>query len=192
MQGVAALINYAGQDGLSNPALGIHIQRNMIFRSTLLVIGALLCAPALAEQKISIDSGPGTHWSKGAHGMFLRYSDALKFPSYPEQEGFYEFSAGDWDGNYPNKALGLAIGARERWDDFHFDASGGLVLTQHRTHLSNTTQEFILRIGAGYRIERVDLGVYVTHYSNAKKVFGWDGKNVGYDFLTFQVGYIIN
>ncbi len=159
---------------------------------TLSLVGALLCAPAWAEEKIAIEGGSGIHWSKSVRdAWFVRYSNELKFPSYPEQEGFYEISLGDWNGKYPNTAVGLAVGARVRWQGFHLDGSVGVAYAENKTFLSNTHQEFILRYGLGYTVGKFDFGVYETHYSNARVIFGWDGKNVGYDFLTFQIGYVL-
>jgi len=154
-------------------------------------LGAVICVPSFAEQKIAIESGSGDHWSKGAHAGFVRYSNALTFPNYPQQEGFYELSLGAWNHKYPDSAVGLAVGTRERWGNLHLDGSAGVAAVEHKTHLSNTYQQFLLRVGAGYKVEQFDFGVYYTHYSNAKKIFDLEGKNVGYDFITFQVGYIL-
>lgn len=153
-------------------------------------LGAGICAPAFAEQQFALEFGQGNHWSKGADAGFARYSRELTFPDYPRQEGFYEFSFGSWDHKHPNNAAGLAIGTRERWDQIYLEASTGVAVAEHKTRLSNTHQQFILRAGVGYQFnKKVDVGFFYTHYSNAKPIFDWDGKNVGYDFMTLQLRY---
>jgi hypothetical protein len=157
----------------------------------LLFAGMLFCAPAIAERKIAIELGHGSNWSKDADAGFIRFSDALRFPNYPRQEGFYELHVGSWKKKVPNSALGMAIGTRERWGAFRLEGSAGVAVVENKTRFSGTRQQFVLRIGAGYTIGKFDFGVYKTHYSNAKGIFGWDGKNVGYDFITFQAGYLL-
>ncbi|GEM_PF-5519444 len=163
----------------------------MKFHLTLPFLGVLVCAPAFAEQKISVEVGPGSNWSKAADAGFVRYSDEIHFPNFPEQEGFYELSAGSWKNKVENNAIGLAIGTRERWNNFHLDGSAGVAVLENKTSFSQTHQQFILRVGGGYTVGQFDFGVYRSHYSNARVLFNWEGKNVGYDFITFQIGYLL-
>lgn len=138
-----------------------------------------------------MEVGEGVHWSKGADAGFLRYARDMKFPNFPEQPAFYEFSIGAWDKKNDNNAIGLAIGIRHYWDNFHLEASGGPAWAEHKTHVSATHEQFVLHIGGVFTVDRFEFGIFQSHYSNAKPLLGWDGRNTGYDFLTFQVGYLL-
>ena len=157
---------------------------------TLLCFSALLGAPVFAAEKIAVESGKGIHRSQGNDAAFVRYLDDLQIPNL-SQQGFYEISLGTWSSEYRNSALGLALGLRGRWNNFHLDGGIGVAYIERKTHLSDTHQQFVSRLGAGYIVGNFDFALVVTHYSNAKPIFGWVGKNVGYDFLTFQVGYVL-
>lgn len=164
----------------------------MTLRSLLLVAGMLLGAPAFAADRVSIEIGQGRHFVSGADAVFLRYSGDHRFPNFPKQAAFYEWSIGNWDHKDDNSALALAIG--NRWylvDKLHVDFSGGVAALAHKTRITNTHQQFILRAGVGYTLGEIDVGVYQTHYSNANSIFGWGGNNAGYDFLTLQVSYTL-
>lgn len=161
----------------------------MRFRSLLLAAATFLSAPTFAAEYISVEAGSGNHWSKGADAVFVRYRGDHTIPSFPKLPAFYEWSLGTWEGKHDNSALGLALGTQWFLGDFHVDFSGGVAVLSRKTRLTGTHQQFILRVGAGYRIDKFDFGVYQVHYSNAKNIFGWDGYNVGYDFLTFQASY---
>ena len=156
---------------------------------SLLLLGTLTCAPAFAAEQIAIEMGTGTHWSKGADALFVRYRGDHTIPRFPRQPAFYEWSLGTWQNQHDNSALSLAIGTQWYFDRFHIDASGGLAYLARKTRLTGTHQQFLLRVGIGYKVGDFDFGIYQAHYSNAKNVFGWDGYNVGYDFRTFQISY---
>jgi hypothetical protein len=159
-------------------------------RRLLPLLLALLCPPTFAADWIALETGPGNHWSKGNHGVFARYRGEHTVPNFPTLPAFYEWSVGSWNEEHGNTALGLALGSQWLMERLHIDVSAGLALLAHETRLTGTHQQFILRIGVGYNLSRqFDVGVYQTHYSNFKGVFGWDGYNVGYDFLTLQLSY---
>ena len=143
------------------------------------------------EQKIAIDVGRGTNYSTGADSLFVRYNDALSFPNFPQVEGFYDVSAGTWRRRVNDSSVALAIGVRERWDNFHLDGSVGLAVMAGKTANSDTYQQFALRVGAGYRVRPFDFGLYRMHFSNNKPFFDWEGRNIGYDFVVFEVGYLL-
>jgi len=154
-----------------------------------LLLGALFCNPVFAVDRFAIEAGQGNHWMKGGDAAFVRYLSDITIPNFPKQPAFYEISLGHWSNKHDNTALGLSLGIQERWGDFHLVGSAGVGMLEHKTHLSNTHQQFILRVGVGYTVGKFDFSVFQTHYSNCKTVFEWDGKNVGYDFITFQVSH---
>jgi hypothetical protein len=146
------------------------------------------CACAHAAERISIEVGRGIHNLRGAEAAFVRYAgdtpDSILFG-----QNFYEFSFGAWDGRDRSSAVGAALGTRVRENRIHLDASIGLAYLENKTRLSGTHQQFIVRLGGGIAFGRLDVSLFVTHYSNAKPVFDWDGPNAGYDFVTLQFGY---
>jgi hypothetical protein len=145
-------------------------------------------APLYAEDRVSIEGGSGLHNVRGADAVFARYAGETR-ESILFGQNFYEFSAGSWNGRYGDKAVGAALGTRARNEQFHFDASLGVAYLEDKTRLSGTHQQFIVRLGGGVEIGKIDLSIFVTHYSNAKPIFGWDGPNAGYDFFTVQLAY---
>jgi hypothetical protein len=155
------------------------------------LLAALLCPPAFAADWIALEAGPGNHWSKGNDAVFVRYRGAHTVPNYPTLPAFFEWSLGTWTNQHSNSALGLALGSQWFVERFHFDFSGGLAVLAHKTRLTGTHQQFILRYGAGYAFDAFDIGVYQTHYSNFRNVFEWDGYNVGYDFVTLQLSFAL-
>jgi hypothetical protein len=159
-------------------------------RCSLLLL-VLLCPRAFAADHIALELGVGSHWSEDAQALFLRYRGEHTIPNAPAVPAFYEWSLGGWTRAQPNHALGLALGAQWAGTALHIDASVGLALLQRKTRNTGTHQQFLARYGIGYRLGRVDIGLYQTHYSNFKQVFGWDGRNLGFDFLTLQVSYAL-
>jgi hypothetical protein len=139
-------------------------------------------------EKIAIDVGRGIHHTHDSDALFVRYIDEAR-EHVLVGRNFFEWSLAGWDGPHRNKALGLALGTRGQWGAFHLDGSIGAAYLAHKTALSGTNQQFIVRVGAGVTVGKMEIGLFATHYSNAKPVFGWDGPNAGYDFLTLQLAY---
>ncbi|HKQ31160.1 MAG TPA: acyloxyacyl hydrolase [Burkholderiales bacterium] len=158
-------------------------------RSVVALYIAALVFPSLgAAQRIAVDIGPGIHNTDGADALFLRYADDMRQLILPGQS-FYEWSFGVWDGNARNNGVGFALGTRGSSDKFHVEGSVGVAYVEDKTQLSGTHQQFSARLGVGVEYRRLEVGLFVTHYSNAKGLFGWDGPNAGYDFVTLQIGY---
>lgn len=156
----------------------------------LLLFGALIVAPVFAAEKIAVEVGQSFHRSEGADAVFTRYLNDLELPNL-SQQGFYEISLGSWDDKDPNTALGLALGIQGHWNNVHLNGSFGVAYLANKTDLSGTHQQIISRLGAGYTVGKFDFSLFVTHYSNAKAIFGWEGNNSGYDFVTGQIGYAL-
>lgn len=70
----------------------------------------------------------------------------------------------------------------------YFSASGGLGYVARKTDYLGTHPQFLWRLAFGNRFGNYDLSIAQVHYSNGKKIFGWDGPNRGQDFLTLQLG----
>lgn len=158
--------------------------------TTAFLLCTVSCAPPIAvAQKIAVDIGHGLHNNhRDSDAVFLRYMDTSRTSVLPG-ENFYEWSLATWDGPHRNNAVSLALGTRGRWESFHLDGSIGVAYLDHKTRLSGTHQQFIVRLGGGVTIGKADVGIFATHYSNAKPLFGWDGPNAGYDFVTLQWSY---
>jgi hypothetical protein len=159
-------------------------------RSVTALCLAALAGPLGASEKIAVEAGRGIHNNRGSDALFLRYADDFR-ESWLLGQNFYEWSLGTWDDEARNNGIGFALGTRGRWERFHLDGSVGVAYLEDKTVLSGTHQQFSVRLGAGFVYERIDVSVYLTHYSNAKPVFDWDGPNAGYDFITLQVGYVL-
>jgi hypothetical protein len=159
-------------------------------RSVTALCLAALASPLTASERMAVEIGRGTHNNRGSDALFLRYAYELRESLLPGQN-FYEWSFGTWDGQARNNAAGFALGTRGRWERFHLDGGIGVAYLEDKTPLSGTHQQFSVRLGAGVVYERIDVSLYLTHYSNAKLVFGWDGPNSGYDFITVQIGYAL-
>lgn len=157
---------------------------------TVLCLSALISSPLAASEKITIEIGRGIHNNRGSDALFLRYADDLR-ESRLFGRNFYAWSLGRWDGNARNNALGFELGTLGRWGKYHLDGSAGIAYLGDKTSLSGTHQQFSVRIGAGITHGQMNIGAYLTHYSNAKPLFGWDGPNAGYDFISFQIGYVL-
>jgi hypothetical protein len=151
------------------------------------LLAALVCGQTPAADYIAVDAGRGLHHSMGADVVSVRYQRDYHISIF-DVPGYYEFFAARWN-KYDNTAIGTGIGIEPRWENFHVNAAIGVAYLENKTELSGTNGEFMVRIGAGYTLDKFDYAVFVTHLSNAKPVFQWDGVNAGYDFVTFQIRY---
>jgi hypothetical protein len=150
----------------------------------------LVTAPLAAGDKLAVEIGRGLHNNLGSDALFLRYAGDIDEQLIPAGHNFYEWSLATWNGHAENNGAGIALGTLGRWGEFHLDGSLGVAYLEDKTVLSGTHQQFCVRVGAGVAYERLDVGLFLTHYSNAKMFFGWDGPNAGYDFITLQIGYL--
>ncbi len=152
-----------------------------------LAIAALTGAPAVKAETLAIEGGWGDFKSRGTEVVFLRYwKDAPPLFGY---DGFYEFSFASWNGPNRNDAIGVARGLRHTWrEKRYFSASGGLGYVARTTDYLGTHPQFLWRLAFGNKFGVYDLSIAQVHYSNGKKIFGWNGPNRGQDFLTLQLG----
>jgi len=155
---------------------------------TALGIAALLLPILAGADRIAVDIGRGINNMDGTDALFLRYAGDFDTSVFPGQN-FYEGSLGMWDGNARNKGAGVALGTRWHFEQFHIEGSVGVAYLEDKTKLSGTHQQFSARLGIGTAYKQAEIGVYLTHYSNAKPLFGWDGPNAGYDFVTLQLAF---
>jgi hypothetical protein len=158
-------------------------------RSTAALLLLLVCFSATTAERIAVELGQGIHNNRHDSGaLFARYIGDTSTQMLVGHN-FYEWSLGAWDGRYRNNAVGLALGTRGQWNPYHLDASIGAAYLEHKTGLSGTHQQFIVRVGGGIALDNLEINIFATHYSNGKVLFGWDGPNAGYDFITLQLSY---
>jgi Lipid A 3-O-deacylase (PagL) len=149
---------------------------------------AFAAAPARADL-LAFESGRGNHNSRGSDAWFLRYQHDMA-PLW-NSTGFIEFAGGAWDGSIKNRAFGAGGGLRYALTKRSYASlAAGLAWVTDRTENLGTHPQFQWRFALGWRVGRVDLALAQIHYSNGKSIFGWDGTNVGDNFLTLQIGYL--
>lgn len=167
----------------SNNKRGVFVT----FTAACLTFAALTAMPAARAEALAIETGWGDFKSRGTESVFLRYlKDAPPLFGY---DSFHDFSLASWNGPNHNDSIGIARGLRHAWrGGKYLSASGGLGYVAQKTDYLGTHMQFVLRLAFGNRFGNYDLSIAQVHYSNGKKIFGWDGPNRGQDFLTLQLG----
>ncbi len=152
-----------------------------------LAFAALAAMPAARAGALAIETGWGDFKSRGTESVFLRYLNEA--PPLFGYDSFHDFSLASWNGPNHNNAIGIARGLRRTWrGEKYLSASGGLGYVAQKTDYLGTHLQFVLHLAFGSRFGNYDLSIAQVHYSNGKKIFGWDGPNRGQDFLTLQLG----
>jgi hypothetical protein len=146
-------------------------------------------APARGDL-LAFESGRGNHNSRGSDAWFLRYQHDM-LPLW-KTTGFIEFTGGSWDWNIKNRMVGAGGGLRYALTKRSYASlAAGLAYVTDRTDNLGTHLQFQWRFALGWRVGRVDLALAQIHYSNGKSIFRWEGANVGDNFLTLQIGYLL-
>lgn len=162
---------------------------NMRLLSGLMLALVFAATPARGDL-LAFESGRGDHNSRGTDAWFLRYQHDIQ-PLWGAKS-FIEFAGGSWNGDTENRTVGGSGGLRYALTTrTYFSGSVGLAYVTDRTDYLGTHQQFQLRFALGWRMERVDLALAHSHYSNGRSIFGWNGPNTGENFITLQLGYLL-
>ncbi len=136
---------------------------------------------------LSLETGQGFHHSGETQALFVRYQKDA--PLLFGQKGFYEGSAGAWNGPNRVETAGIARGLRFDWGGTdYFSAQFGLNYITRRTENLGTLFQFASRLAIGRSIGEYDVSLGYVHFSNGKYFFGWDGPNYGENFVTVRIG----
>lgn len=154
-----------------------------------LALVLLLTSPVSADN-VFLDAGVGLFKSESSGALFLRYqketSQLLRRPSY------WEGVAGYWTGD--NSALTLGIARGINWNlakrDHYFSTTFGVLGVSRTTEHLGTHFQFYFREAFHIKLRGADVSLGLTHISNGKAVFGWNGPNSGENFVNLAVGFM--
>ncbi len=144
-----------------------------------------MCSPAFADS-LFIEGGTGfaKSWQEAVLGLRFQHDTSRLFglPSYYEAVYLY------WSDSNRAQGLGFARSlVGELTERTSLSGSFGLMAVSHKTEHLGTTLQFYARLGYMVRLDHRHISFDITHISNGKAVFGWDGPNSGENFLTLSV-----
>jgi hypothetical protein len=149
----------------------------------------LLAALPVSANQLAVDLGLGVFKSERSGAMFLRYQkDTSRLFDRPS---YWEGVAGYWTNSNWAVALGVARGIdwnRGKRDHF-YSTSFGLASVNRTTNHLGTHFQFYFRQAYHVTMHGRDISLGLTHISNGKLVFRWNGPNSGENFLTLSVGF---
>ncbi len=152
-----------------------------------LLANMLLSAPAFADN-LFVDYGLGFMHSSGSQFLELRYQhDTSKLFGKPS---FYEWLVDYWTNDFSSTGFGVVRGVRwTRGTEHYLSTSFGIMGISHTTKHLGTRYQFHFRLAYNFKAAGSNLAFAFTHISNGKLLFGWDGPNMGENFISLSVGF---
>jgi hypothetical protein len=143
-------------------------------------------SPSVSADSLFIEGGAGyaKSWEEAVLGLRFQHDTSLIF----DQPSFYEAVYLWWSNE--NRAQGLGFARSIVWEATErnsFSFSFGLMVVNHKTEHLGTNLQFYSRLSYSLRPDGHRIGLDITHISNGKALFGWDGPNSGENFLTLSV-----
>jgi len=137
---------------------------------------------------LGVEFGAGIRHSDNSEMLRVRYQ--TDWEPVDRLMSFIDLSATTWNGDDSNDAVSAGLGLRyDLPQDNYLSAAMGLAYVTNETDNLGTHGQLQFRFALGHRVDRWDFSVAYSHYSNAKGIFGWNGPNLGEDFITLQFGY---
>lgn len=143
-------------------------------------------SPGVFADSMFIEGGTGfaKSWHEAVIGLRFQHDTSRLF----DQPSYYEAVYLYWSDS--NRAQGLGFARSIIWEATErnsFSGSFGLMAVSHKTQHLGTTLQFYFRLSYALRPDHHKFTLDLTHLSNGKAVFGWDGPNSGENFLTLSV-----
>ncbi len=153
----------------------------------LIIILTFALPPSVFADNLFIEGGTGfaKSWQEAVIGLRFQHDTSRLFgrPSFYEAVYLY------WSDSNRAQGLGFARSiVGELTERTSLSGSFGLMAVSHKTQHLGTTLQFYFRLAYAVRLDHRQISLDVTHISNGKAVFGWDGPNSGENFLILSVG----